>query len=85
MAGNIDFVLLSVIILFLKPFGQKNIIIFVDLKICSYICEQHLIIWMKKGLYNKAGKACQICKSIGPSGTYCHNEFLGKAKNLLFW
>lgn len=50
MAGNIDFVLLSVIILFLKPFDLKNIIIFVDLKICSYICEQHLIIWMKKGI-----------------------------------
>lgn len=50
MAGSIDFVLLSVIILFLKPFGLKNIIIFVDLKICSYICEQYSIIWMKKGI-----------------------------------
>lgn len=50
MAENIDFVLLSVIILFLKPFGQKNIIIFVDLKIRSYICEQYSIIWMKKGI-----------------------------------
>lgn len=69
---------------FFKAIWSKNIIIFVDLKICSYICEQHLIIWMKKGLYNKAGKACQICKSIGPSGTYCHNEFLGKAKTCYF-